>query len=118
VVVDEEPDWAVVDGKLAAVHPLALAAEVIVALPDVVADQIHQAVNPPHEDNGLVAGHEMRFCLYQDADRPVMVGRVGVGWGVDWQRRLFFRLGWGGHRLQLVVFGKGLSNPSRLHIRF
>jgi hypothetical protein len=38
VVVDEEPDRAVVDSKLAAVHPLAFAPEVIVALPDVLAD--------------------------------------------------------------------------------
>lgn len=79
MVVDEEPDGAVINGKLAAMHPLSFAAEVIVALPDALADQVHHTVNPPHEDNGLVAGYEMRLCLHKDADRPVMTGGVGVG---------------------------------------
>jgi hypothetical protein len=89
VVVDEKPARAVVDGKLAAVHPLALAEEIIVTLPDVVTDRLHHGINPLPEVHGLVARYKLRRCLHENPDGPVMAGGVGgmalvaalTGWG-------------------------------------
>lgn len=79
VVVDKEPALDLVDGKVAVVVPVALAEFVEVALPDVLADQVHHCVVSLPKPGRPVAGNEVGLSLHQDADRIVVeIGRVGV----------------------------------------
>ncbi len=82
MVVDKKPALDVVQGKVAAIVPVALAELVELALPDMLADQAQHWRESVTRLGNPVVGNEVRSGLDQDADRTVkVVGRVGGSGG-------------------------------------
>jgi hypothetical protein len=79
MVVNEEPALDVIHGQLAPVLPGTLAVFIVVALPDVLADQVLHVIDPLLDVAVLVARHEMCFGLDQHPDGAVTLGGCGFG---------------------------------------